>query len=191
MAITDNRRSKIVYCQKKVIDRHILKRKKHMKKIINAIIVSLMSLSVLQPVMAEEENGESTVYRHPTYGISYTNIKATSAWTDRNYVVRTTTIAGGGHSSYTVSYSKTTSLSVSTEYSAIKQFNATLGVSSSETVTQTDTIAYSCPSKYNSCTITIYPKYQNYSYDRTLYGNYYDSGTASVLSGLTQTVTKN
>lgn len=181
-----------------------------MKKIARIILSTLLFTSILAPTVtyAEDSNGNkqeaqrenftsnNEILRNPTYGISYKNIKAASQFTDYNIVVSSDDVAAGGSKQFYVSRTDETTMTVGWSYEAAKNFNTTIGLSTSSSITYSKTYSFSCPKTYanktvRSCTITYFPKYQNYSYDRHLFGTYEDSGTAKVLVGLTQDVKYN
>ena len=168
-------------------------------KILKRVFLSFASLLLLiagssNPIMAENSSPateESVVRRNPVYGVGFTNLSPSGTSTDYSVVVASGTVVGGGTHSFTMSHSKTTTLSTGGGAQKAQLFNVTFGFSSSETVSLSQTYAYQCPSSYSSCTVRYYPQYTNYNYDETLFGNYVSSGTASVLTGFTQSVSYN
>lgn len=150
-----------------------------MRKITRIILSALLFTRILAPTVIYAEDSNK-------------NIKAASQFTDYNIVVSSDDVAAGGAKQFYVSRTDETTMTVGWSYEAAKNFNTTIGLSTSSSITY----SFSCPKTYanktvRSCTITYFPKYQNYSYDRHLFGTYEDSGTAKVLVGLTQDVKYN
>ncbi|SJZ98723.1 hypothetical protein [Anaerorhabdus furcosa] len=146
-----------------------------MKKITRIILSTLLFTRILTPTVTYAEDSNK-------------NIKATSQFTDYNIVVSSDDVAAGGSKRFYVSRTDESTMTVGWSYEVAKNINTTIGLSTSSSITYSKTYANKT---VRSCTITYFSKYQNYSYDRHLFGTYEDSGTAKVLVGLTQDVKYN
>lgn len=109
------------------------------------------------------------------------------------YVIRTSTLASGGSYTFRLTHSMTTTLSGGFGVGA-KDFNVTLGISNSNTVTLSDEYYFPCPLQYggknvNSCSVKYYPEKTRYSFDVYFLGTKSGSYIAYVMTGFTQYVT--
>ena len=126
------------------------------------------------------------------FGYSIKNIIKTDQITDYNLVIRSSTLAPGGGHTVDIIYAFNTTiydvLSISSD-----AFNIKSSMSSFPSVTLANSYSYSCPHIYKekevtSCTVTYYPRFQNYSFDEYFLGIHSGSGTAKVLTGFTQII---
>lgn len=136
-----------------------------------------------------DESGPSP-YMWP--GFSIRNIQKNGTYTNKNIVASSDDFYAGTSHEYKVSYSATTSIENIMSIGA-KEFNATIGVSTSATVSISKKFTTTCPKSYNgkkvkSCTVTYYPKYQKYKFDEYFLESKKTNGYAKVLVGFTQEV---
>ena len=173
-----------------------------MKRIFSIFIILIMLVTTTGSVVGEEiDNSDYTVkeytyfdlpkpdglivYPHTTTrawpGYSARNIRYTSQTTAVS-PIRVYTLDGGTGADFEIAYSKETTvegvLSIGGE-----DINASLGISTTSTVTISDTLHADCPSSRSYCNFRIYPKFQNFSFDEYFLEAKVGNGTGQFLIG--------
>lgn len=139
------------------------------------------------------ENSSNLVTPYMWIGYSIKNITANGLYTIYSISVKSGRLSPGGSNTFSVSYTKTTTVSGVLSVGP-SDFNAQIGVSSSSDISISDSYSYKCPTSVSgrtvkSCTVTYYPLIQKYKFDEYFGSSKTGVGYAEVLTGFTQSVT--
>jgi hypothetical protein len=143
-------------------------------------------LGIYIPVVTEYTMPEILVQPYAWPGYSAHNFRIQHFSTDFGVVVRTGSLSQGGSQTFGVSYTYTTSVTGSLAIGG-KDVNVSLGVSTTSTVSLSDTYQYHCLA--TRCDIKYYPQYAIYKFDEYFINIYTGTFTAKVLTGFYQSVT--
>ena len=183
-------------------------------KVLKSLFVLLFFISLASPVNASSgnisnteetyifadfgkvrnlENSSYIITPYMWIGYSIKNITANGLYTIYSIPIKSGKLSPGGSNTFSVSYSRTTTISGVLSVGP-SDFNTTIGISSSSAVSISDSYSYVCPNSVSgrivkSCTVTYYPLIQKYKFDEYFGSSKSGVGYAEALTGFTQSVT--